>query len=235
MVSVMTTPTVTPSRSRSPDRSAAALASGSVGSSANSPESTLEPSTPAAACTRPSAFSVISVRPLRASTRTASASISLRRSASRSSGSVGCVDDAALALGHHLAGDHHDVVVAQPRCGRGDGRGEVVARPELGQPWHRKQLDGGRRIRAPSRLHPRQIQSGAHHFGRGLRDRSSAAAPTAPRRRRSRRGRPRAPASRRGCRRRSGPRNSRRPLRRCWPPRSPTGIRRPCRAAAFRR
>ena len=29
-------------------------------------------------------------------------------------------DDAALALGHHLAGDHHDVVVAQPRCGLGD-------------------------------------------------------------------------------------------------------------------
>ena len=47
-------------------------------------------------------------------------------------------DDAALALGHHLAGDHHHVVVAQPWCGLGEGRGEVVVRPELGQPGHRK-------------------------------------------------------------------------------------------------
>ena len=123
MVSVMTTPTVTPSRSRSPDRSAAALASGSVGSSANSPESTLEPSTPAAACTRPIAFSVINVRPLRAKypngfgiDQLAPQRIPLLR--------IGwCVDDAALALGHHLAGDHDDVVVAQPRRGRRNGCG----------------------------------------------------------------------------------------------------------------
>ncbi|CFS44566.1 Uncharacterised protein [Mycobacterium tuberculosis] len=49
MVSVMTTATVTPSRSRSPARKVAALASGSTGSSANSDRPTLDPSTPAAA------------------------------------------------------------------------------------------------------------------------------------------------------------------------------------------
>ena len=90
MVSVMTTPTVTPSRSRSADRSAAALPSGSTGSSASSVDADI-----GAVDTRGGlhetrvAFSVIRVRPLRASTRTASASISLRRNASRSSGSAG--------------------------------------------------------------------------------------------------------------------------------------------------
>ena len=143
MVSVTTTPTVTPSRSRRPARSAAALPSGSTGSRASSAAPTFEPSTPAAACTRPSLFSVISVRPLRASTRTASSSISLRRSASRSSGSCGRGHDAALALGQHLAGDDHDVVVAQPRRGGRQRGGEVVARPELGQAGHRKQFDRG--------------------------------------------------------------------------------------------
>ena len=53
--------------------------------------------------------------------------------------------DAALALGQHLAGDHHDVVVAQPRRGGGQRGGEVVAGPELGQAGHRKELDRGRR------------------------------------------------------------------------------------------
>ena len=163
---------------------------------------TLEPSTPAAACTRPSAFSVISVRPLRASTRTASASISLRRRASRSSGSDGRVDDAALALGHHLAGDHHDVVVAQPRCRRGDGRGEVVAGTELGKPGHREHSTAaaGAVLRhgfTPARSSPaRTISAVVAGIRHQQRHRPHLDA------RRSRRGRPRAPASRPGCRRR---------------------------------
>ena len=52
--------------------------------------------------------------------------------------------DAALALGQHLAGDDHDVVVAQPRRGGRQRGGEVVARPELRQAGHRKQFDRGR-------------------------------------------------------------------------------------------
>lgn len=98
MVSVITTPTVTPRRSRNPSRSVAALRSGSTGSSASSVDPTLEPSTPAAAWTSPIAFSVIRVRPLRASTRTASSSMSLRRRVSRSSGS----DGAATMRPSHL-------------------------------------------------------------------------------------------------------------------------------------
>ena len=47
----------------------------------------------------------------------------------------------ALALGHHLAGDDHDVAVAQPgRCG-GDGSTEVVAGPEFGKPGHGQDFD----------------------------------------------------------------------------------------------
>lgn len=89
MVSVTTMPTSTPSSDRNRLRRVAALPSGSTGSKANSAESTFEPSTPAAAWMRPIAFSVISVRPLRATTRTASVSMSLRRNVSRASGSVG--------------------------------------------------------------------------------------------------------------------------------------------------
>ena len=188
-----------------PVRSAAALPSGSTGSRASSPASTLDPSTPAAACTRPSVFSVISVRPLRASTRTASSSMSLRRSASRSSGSVGRGDDAALALGQHLAGDDQDVVIAQPRRGGGDRGGQIVAGPELGQPGHR----AGSRSRAAGPCSaftastPARSSPAAHHLGGGRRighqqgDRSHLDA------RRPRRRRPRRSASRRGCRRRS--------------------------------
>ncbi len=57
-------------------------------------------------------------------------------------GILGCLDDAALALGHHLAGDHYHVVVTQPRRRRGDGGGEVVPWPKLRQPGYRKYLDG---------------------------------------------------------------------------------------------
>ncbi len=53
MVSVTTTATDTPRAARSPARTPAALASGSVGSSANSSLPMFEPSTPAAACTSP--------------------------------------------------------------------------------------------------------------------------------------------------------------------------------------
>ena len=154
----------------------AALPSGSTGSSASSAESTLDPSTPAAAWMRPIAFSVISVRPLRASTRTASASIEPAPQGISLLGIRRCRDDAALALGEHLAGDHDDVVVAQPGGGRGDRGGHVVTGPELGQAWHGQDLDGGRcavlggsieSVTRPSET--REFDSAAHHLGGGLR------------------------------------------------------------------
>ena len=49
-------------------------------------------------------------------------------------------DDAALALGEHLAGDHHDVVVAQPRRRRGDRR------------TPRRHPAGTREVLAPGRI-----------------------------------------------------------------------------------
>ena len=146
----------------------------------------------------------------------------------------------ALALGHHLAGDHHDVAVAQPRCGGGDGSAQVVAGPEFGKPGDGQDLDrrGGavldrRRIR--SRRHARKLQPGADHLGGRLRVGHQQ-------RHRPHRdpvdvgvGRPRAPASSPVSRCRGAPRSAGRPPRRWTPPRSPTGIYRPCRATAFRR
>ena len=64
-------------------------------------------------------------------------------------------DDSSLALGHHLAGDHHDVVVAQPRRGRGDRSAQVVSGPELRQPGHRKHFDGSRGAMVVHRRGPR--------------------------------------------------------------------------------
>ena len=102
---------------------------------------TLDPSTPAAACTRPSAFSVISVRPLRASTRTASASISLRRSASRSSGSSG----AATIRPSHLDTTLLVTTTTSPSRSQGAAAASAAARsspgPELGQPGDGQDLD----------------------------------------------------------------------------------------------
>ena len=57
----------------------------------------------------------------------------------------GCVDDAALALGQHLAGDDDDVVIAQPRRGLGDRRAQIVAGPELRKPGDRQQFHARRR------------------------------------------------------------------------------------------
>ena len=49
----------------------------------------------------------------------------------------------ALAFGHHLAGDHHDVAVAQPgRSGRQRGS-QIVAGPEFGKPGDGQDLDRG--------------------------------------------------------------------------------------------
>ncbi|SLE33271.1 Uncharacterised protein [Mycobacteroides abscessus subsp. massiliense] len=98
MVSVITTATLTPKRCDSASRTAAALASGSVGSRTSSALSTFDASIPAAACTMPMVFSVISVLPLRASTRIDSESINLRRSVSRASGSVGAATIRPSAL-----------------------------------------------------------------------------------------------------------------------------------------
>ena len=51
----------------------------------------------------------------------------------------------ALDLGHHLAGDDHDVAVGQPRRRGRQRRGQVVARAELGQAGHGQDLQAGRR------------------------------------------------------------------------------------------
>ncbi len=141
MVSVTTTPTVTPSRSRSPVRSAAALASGSTGQQReltgvdvgavdsrgglHQSDRVLGDQRAALAREYPYCFGIDQLAPQRVSL--------LRVDWS--------VDDAALALGHHLAGDHHDVVVAQPRCCLCERRGEVVARPELRKAGDRKHFD----------------------------------------------------------------------------------------------
>ena len=81
IVSVITTATVTPRRSRSPRRIRRAESSGSAGSSATVPGAVLESSTPAAASTRPCWVSTMRAGPRRATTRTVSASIALSRSA----------------------------------------------------------------------------------------------------------------------------------------------------------
>ena len=80
----------------------------------------------------------------------------------------------ALAFGHHLAGDHHDVAVAQPWRGGGDGSTQVVAGPEFGKPGHGQDFDrrGGAmldRAGCRSRRHARKLQPGADHLGGRLR------------------------------------------------------------------
>ena len=57
-------------------------------------------------------------------------------------GVLGCGHQPALAFGHHLAGDHDDVAVAQPWRGGGDGSTQIVARPEFGKPGDGQDLDG---------------------------------------------------------------------------------------------
>ena len=145
---------------------------------------------PAAACTIPSGFATILVRPLVASRRTVSRSTSARRAVSRSSGSAGTAHEAALDLREHLRRHDHHVAVGQ---GAGEGvgqrRGEVVAGPELrqagdapeGQPvggvisCHRRSgsapLRGRRRDRRPRAPSPPSRPG-----------RSSSAAPRGPRR-----------------------------------------------------
>ncbi len=53
----------------------------------------------------------------------------------------------ALDLGHDLRGHDQHVAVRQPGGGTGDRPGEVVARPELGQPRDTDDRDAGRRLR----------------------------------------------------------------------------------------
>ena len=68
----------------------------------------------------------------------------------------------AFALGHHLAGDHHYVAVAQPGRGGGQRRAEVVAGTELGKPGDGQDLDRrrgavlatGRHAATPARSKP---------------------------------------------------------------------------------
>ncbi len=79
MVSVTTTPTVTPSRPRSALRSRRADSSGSSGSSTTVPGAVLDSSTPAAAITSPCLVSEIVVAPRLATTRTVSAAIASSR------------------------------------------------------------------------------------------------------------------------------------------------------------
>ena len=117
IVSVMTTATSTPSRSLSPAGSVAALASGSIGNRASSVGETLEPSTPEAACTIPSRFSVMKRSPLAGEHphRLALDQFAARGVALLGIGWRG--DDPPLRLGHDLARDDDDVAVAQPRRG----------------------------------------------------------------------------------------------------------------------
>ena len=85
--SLTITPTSTPSRRPSSERSDAADPSGSAGSSAISSRATLEASTPAPAMTTPCRLATIRSSPRRATTRTVSSSIAFCRRASRAIGS----------------------------------------------------------------------------------------------------------------------------------------------------
>ena len=193
MVSVTTTPTVTPSRSRSPTRNARRAAVGIDGKQAPIRRrrrwSRRRRRRPAPGrC----AFSVISVRPLRASTRTASASMSLRRSASRSSGSVG----AATMRPSHL--DSTLLVTTTTSSSRSHGAAAAIAAarsspgrnsgsPATGRistaaavPCSTLVRRGHRLPRSRPRVPVRRAPS-----RRSPPDRSSAAVRRAPRRRRS--------------------------------------------------
>ncbi len=82
-------------------------------------------------------------------------------------GILGRGNQPALAFGHHLAGDDHDVAVAQPRRGGGDGSDQIVAGPKFRKPGDGQDLDrcGGTvllatriRGRSRSRRHARELQ-----------------------------------------------------------------------------
>lgn len=80
-------------------------------------------------------------------------------------------DDAALALGHDLAGDDNDVGIGQPgRCGRqrrppGRRPAETPAARPPAAPAVRRRCRAQRR----SRRQPGQVQPGAHHLRGGRR------------------------------------------------------------------
>ena len=137
----MTTATVTPSRSRSPARSAAALPSGSTGSSASSARPTLDPSTPGGGLNQPEPVlgdqgpALARQHPHRLVVDQLAAQLVALL------GVLGRRHQPALAFGHHLAGDHHDVAVAQPGRGGGDGSTQIVAGPEFGKPGDGQDLD----------------------------------------------------------------------------------------------
>ena len=78
-VSVITTPTFTPARSRSALRSCCADSSGFSGSSTTVPGAVFDSSTPAAAITNPCLVCEISIGPRRATTRAVSAAIASSR------------------------------------------------------------------------------------------------------------------------------------------------------------
>ena len=144
-MSVTTTATSTPSRSRNPLRSASADASGSAGSSASSSPATLDASIPDAACTMPRWFSVISVRARRARMRTDSSNTSLRRIRSRSSGSVGTRTSRPSTLDTILLVTTTTSPERSHRAAVGDRAGQVVARAELRQPVDGQDLEPRRR------------------------------------------------------------------------------------------
>ena len=101
-VSDTMTATSTPARARTPSRMRRAERSGSTGSRAAQPSSTLERSTPALAHTKPWAVSVITRSPRRRSTRTVSASTT----AWWPRGSSGSMrDQPVLGLRHDLLRD----------------------------------------------------------------------------------------------------------------------------------
>ena len=133
MVSVITTATVMPSRSRSPRRIRRAESSGSAGSSATVPGAVLESSTPAAASTRPCWVSTMRAGPRRATTRTVSASIALSRSARMTRPS------ALLTILEVITTMSPS---ARSGAASGDQAGQIVARADFGDAGHAGYRDG---------------------------------------------------------------------------------------------
>ena len=137
----MTTPTVTPRLVRRAARSAAALPSGSTGSSANLVGTDVGPVH--------AGRGLHDAQPVFGDQRSALAGkhpnglVVDKLAAQRrlGLGVFGRGHQPTLALGQHLAGDHQDVAVAQPgRRGRERGA-QVVAGAELGKPGDRQDLD----------------------------------------------------------------------------------------------
>ena len=171
MVSVTTTPTVTPSRSRSPVAQRRGAGVGIDGQQRQFGCADVGSVYAGGGLHQPSAFSVISVRPLRASTRTASASISLRRSVSRAPR-----DRRARRTIRPSHLDTTLLVTTRTSPSRSQGAAAAIAAARSSPGRNSGSPVTGRISTAaavpcsPSAVghgcHPRELQSGAHHLGR---------------------------------------------------------------------